>query len=212
MNYRANGERRFRRTKSKTLSAQRLQQLAADTEVRRPNPIDRYQIARPIWGFGLRFVGLMLLFYLMVPIEFCDRLLYAYLAANARLANEILNCLGQDSHVFEVTIRSARFAISVRRGCDAVEPAWLFCAAVISFPAPIGRKLAGMSTGAAFLLLLNLVRIVTLYFIGLHFPLFFGPVHLEVWPAIFVVAAILLWIGWIEGTRRTATTTRHVPA
>lgn len=156
----------------------------------------------PVWRFGLRFTGLTMLFYALVLTPFCDRLLYAYLTANAGIANGILNWLGQDSHVSEITIRSARFAISVRRGCDAIEPSWFFCAALISFPAPFGRKLLGVVAGAVLLQSLNLVRIVSLYFIGLHCPDFFAPAHLEIWPATFMVIAIVLWIKWINWTRR----------
>ncbi len=166
----------------------------------------------PVWRFGLRFAGLMILFYVVVLTPFCDRLLYAYLTANAGIANAILNWLGQDSHVSEITIRSARFAISVRRGCDAIEPSWFFCAALISFPAPLGRKLLGVVAGAALLQALNLVRIVSLYFIGICYPRFFAPAHLEIWPATFIVIAILLWIKWINWTKRPTQPELHAVA
>ena len=152
-----------------------------------------------LW-FGLKFGVLMVLLYALLLMPFFDHLLYVYLGANARLASAILNWLGQASQVSEITIRSAKFAITVRRGCDAVEPAWFFCAAVLSFPASLARKIPGMLAGVTLILALNLVRIVSLYFIGLHFPRFFAMAHLEIWPAIFIVMAILLWVGWIGWT------------
>jgi exosortase family protein XrtM len=154
----------------------------------------------PILWFGLKFGVLMALFYALLLTPFFDRLLYVYLGINARLASAILNWLGQASHVSEITIRSAKFAVTVRRGCDAVEPAWFFCAAVLSFPASFVRKIPGMLAGVVLILALNLLRIVSLYFIGLQFPRFFAMAHLEIWPAIFIVMAILLWAGWIGWT------------
>jgi exosortase H (IPTLxxWG-CTERM-specific) len=163
----------------------------------------------PVWRFGLKFAGLMGLYYVLVLTPVCDRLLYEYLRASAWLANGILNWLGQDSHVSEVTIRSARFAISVRRGCDAVEPSWFFCAALLAFPAPSTRKFWGIVAGVAVLQVMNLARIVSLYFIGFKYPGAFGPIHLEVWPVVFILVAISLWLSWIKWSRPTPVSPVH---
>lgn len=152
--------------------------------------------------FGLKFGALMILFYTLSLKPAFDRLLYLYLGANARLSSAILNWLGQATHVSAITIRSAQFAITVHRGCDAIEPAWFFCAAVLSFPAPLARKIPGLLAGVALILTLNLARIVSLFLIGLHFPRFFDAAHLEIWPATFIIVAIFFWIGWIGWTRR----------
>lgn len=166
----------------------------------------------PIWWFGLKFVALMAMYYVLVLTPVCDQAFYVYLRANAWLANVILNWLGQDSHVSEITISSTRFAITVRRGCDAIEPSWFFCAALISYPAPWRRKALGILAGALLLQALNLVRIVSLYFIGFHYPAFFGPAHVEIWPVVFVVVAVLLWVGWIGWTRPRNRSAQHAAA
>ncbi len=166
----------------------------------------------PVWRFGLKFAALMILFYGLILTPCFDHLLYSYLTVNAWAANGILNVFGQDSHVSEITIRSARFAITVRRGCDAIEPSWFFCAALLAFPASLTKKIMGILAGAALLQVLNLVRIVTLYFIGLHYPRFFGPAHVEIWPVVFILVAIALWIGWIGWTKRPASTLPHAAA
>ena len=153
----------------------------------------------PVFRFGLKFGFGMVLFYALFSTTFFEnRALYPYLEANAWLANAILHGLGQPTHVSEVTIQSPRFAMAIRRGCDAVEPTWLLCAAMISFPAPFLHKLRGILAAIVLLQVLNLVRIVTLYWIGIHFPSFFNSAHLEVWPTAFIVVAIALFIGWKE--------------
>ena len=165
-----------------------------------------------VWKFALKFGALMILFNGLILTPYFDHLLYSYLAANAWVANGILHWLGQDTSVAEITVRSARFAITVRRGCDAVEPSWFLCAALISFPAPFIRKVMGILAGVALLQVLNLIRIVSLYFIGLHYPRYFGPAHLEIWPVMFIIAAIALWIGWIGWSRRPAQSPPHAGA
>ncbi len=135
-------------------------------------------------------------------MPFFDRALYRYLEGNAWLAQAILRGLGQPVHVSEITISSPQFTMAIRRGCDAVEPTWLVCAAMLSFPAPFLHKLRGMLAAALLLQVLNLVRIVTLYWIGLHLPAFFNSAHVEVWPTAFILVAIAFFVGWRESADR----------
>jgi len=152
--------------------------------------------------FGLTFGVLMAIYYVVALLPWTDGTLFpAYLRSNAELSNTILRWFGQASVVTGSTIRSPQFSITIKRGCDALEPSWLFCAAVLAFPAPWRRRLPGMALGVAAILTLNLVRIVSLFFLGLHLPAFFEMVHLEVWPVLFILAALLLWLGWLAWTR-----------
>ena len=132
----------------------------------------------------------------LLALPAVDRILYSYLEANAWASNFILNLLRQGTQVSDVTIRSPEFAIAIRRGCDAIEPTGLLCGAILAFPGPFVRKLTGMLAGMVILQALNLVRIVTLFLIGSHIPAFFPSAHLEIWPALFIIAAIICFVGW----------------
>jgi exosortase/archaeosortase family protein len=159
----------------------------------------------PVLNFGLKFGIALALLYAFLALPIFDRALYGYLEANAWLANAILRGLGQSTHVSEVTIQSPRFAMAIRRGCDAVEPTWLLCAAMISFPAPFLHKIRGMLAAIVLLQVLNLVRIVTLYWIGIHLPGFFNSAHEELWPTAFIGVAIVFFIAWKEYSHRPHT-------
>jgi exosortase/archaeosortase family protein len=151
----------------------------------------------PVLLFGAKFGGFMLLLYGVLALPYSEKALYSYLEANARASNFILNIFGQGTHVTDVTIRSPGFAIAIRRGCDAIEPTGLLCGAILAFPALFRRKLAGMAAGLVILQTLNLIRIVTLFWIGSHFSKgLFNSVHLEIWPALFIVVAIVCFVGW----------------
>ena len=67
-----------------------------------------------------------------------------------------------------------------------------------------------MLVGVSLLLALNLVRIVSLYFIGWKIPGLFSAVHLELWPILFILSALVMWIGWIRWTRRASLEGDHV--
>ena len=166
----------------------------------------------PVLWFGLNFGFLMGLYYVLILLPFFDRLLYSYLSANASATGVVLNLLGANTQVSEVTVRSAEFVMSVRRGCDALEPTWFFCAAVISFPAPWSRKVPGLVLGSALILVLNLVRLVSLFLIGLHYPRLFSVFHLEIWPAGFILLAVLLFLAWIGWTLRSTRIPANAPS
>jgi exosortase family protein XrtM len=155
-----------------------------------------YANKSPVFRFGLKMVILMAFYYGISLVPTFDRLLYNYLCANARICSAILNLLGQTTKASEVAIRSAHYGINLRRGCDAIEPAWFFCSAVLAFPASLMRKLPGITVGVVLILCLNFVRIVSLYFIRLYYPGFFSVAHLEIWPTVFILTGILLWAGW----------------
>jgi exosortase/archaeosortase family protein len=50
--------------------------------------------------------------------------------------------------------------------------------------------------GPLVLLVTNLARIVSLYFVQIHWPSAFELLHVEVWQAAFIFLAVVLWIVW----------------
>jgi exosortase/archaeosortase family protein len=153
--------------------------------------------------FLVTFAFLAGSFYVAALWPPLDRAFYLYLEANARIVNSLLRLLSQDTHVRGLTVLSPDYAISIRRGCDGLEPAWIFCSAVLAFPARARRKAAIIPVGVAVILLANLVRVLSLYFIGARMPAFFPVAHLELWPAAFMVLVIAIWLRWAISTGRS---------
>jgi exosortase/archaeosortase family protein len=58
------------------------------------------------------------------------------------------------------------------------------------------------------LLILNLVRIVSLFLIGVYSPRIFALTHIDVWQALFIFLAVLLWILWLLWATRSQVLTR----
>jgi exosortase/archaeosortase family protein len=143
----------------------------------------------------------MLLFYALSVTPWCERVFWpANLRANAWVANGILCGLQQHTRVAQDTIKSEMYALEIKRGCDATEPVCLLLAAVIAFSAPLGRKLVGIVAGTLLLLGLNQLRVVALFFVGRYYPGLYHTLHLTVFPAVFVILAMILWVGWVEWT------------
>lgn len=149
----------------------------------------------------LRFLGLFALmatpFYvLMSTSAFLERLFPAYLHINAQIAASLLGLLGHQCTAAGTSIVSPGFSIRLAFGCDAVEPSGLYAAAVFAFPAPWRRRALGVFVGVLALLLLNLIRVVGLFLIGVHAGGLFDVFHTQVWQVLFIGACISIWVGW----------------
>lgn len=151
----------------------------------------------------LRFVALfalvMALFYAatLAPL-YTDRIYPAIITANAEATAFLLGLLGE-SHVTTTgpVVSGPRFAMAIRRGCDAVEPIALLLAAIIAFPSKWKHKLWGVLAGAAFLVFMNLVRLVSLYYVGIHWPESFQFIHEGVWQTAFIFLVLIAWVVWV---------------
>ena len=154
--------------------------------------------------FLLIFLWIVAAYYALTLVAWADRnVLYPVLKLSAQASSLLLNLTGESTSTKGIVIQGATFAVAVRRGCDPLEPIALFGAAVIAFPAPSRRKAMGLAIGAALLFTLNVLRIVSLYWLGRHKSVWFETVHLELWPAFFIIVSLSLWVLWLIWIRRT---------
>lgn len=93
---------------------------------------------------------------------------------------------------------NAQFAIEIAAGCNGVEAMILLTAAILAFPAPWKHKLLGIGLGWAAIQGLNLVRIVSLFFLGLWNETAFQWAHLYIWQALIMLDALVVWLLWIK--------------
>ena len=166
---------------------------------------------RPIFQFVGIFVVLMGVFYAIARSTYMDKnVLPRYMAFNASASAMILRVLGEDASANGTFVSSPRYAVDIKRGCDAVEPSALFIAAVMAFPTALLPKLPGLLLGTIVLAIINLVRIVTLFYTGIYFPSLFETMHEDVWQALFILLALFLWVVWAWWATATRAARSHV--
>jgi len=142
----------------------------------------------------LLLLGAFQLLFHGVLVE--SRAFEAYLRWNASASGWLMNLYGAGVQVSGAAISSARGAIRIGVGCDAIQPCSVFAAAVLAFPGRWGARLVGLTAGLALLLSVNLLRIASLFHLKLDAPSAFSVAHTQVWPGVFVFLALLLWILW----------------
>lgn len=147
------------------------------------------------------FCALVALYYAFAMTElYRTHVFSAYARASTRWSGDLLALLGfDDVRVNGLHLGSSRFGVQVAQGCDGLEPLALFLAALLAFPGTLLLKLPALLLGVPALVALNLLRIASLYLVGLHYPRLFYTVHTDVWQALYVVAALGcfgVWLAW----------------
>ena len=97
------------------------------------------------------------------------------------------------------------YSIVVENPCNASNVTLLLWAAILSFPAPWIQKAKGLLVGTVAIHLLNLVRVISLFFLGQYNAGWFDFAHLYVWEGVLMVATMAIFGVWVQralGTKK----------
>lgn len=117
----------------------------------------------------------------------------------------------------------AGWGVAVERGCNGVEAVIILFAAIFAFPAPWKHRWMGFGLGFLAIQLLNIVRIVSLFYLGewetaacvagqeCH-RVWFEWFHLYLWQALIIIDALVVWLIWLRYLPRPARRAQTVPS
>ena len=154
---------------------------------------------------GLAIASELLYYGVILESEIFD----AYLQLLAKIGGAFLGLFDSGLTVNDRRISSSAFAVEIAAGCDAIQVCSLLAAAIIAFPVEFKYKLRGLIAGIAILQFLNLMRIVTLFWIGFYLEKAFQTTHEVVWPGILIVLTIAIWVAWVRWEDRMSRPQRN---
>jgi exosortase H (IPTLxxWG-CTERM-specific) len=111
-------------------------------------------------------------------------------------AQTIMNLFGADAGVSGCLLQTANFSINIVDGCNGIYPTAVLLAGVLGYKAKLSYKLWGVLLGTAAIFVLNLGRVISLFYLGQHYPDIFEEVHVYVWQPIIIIWAIFVWDFW----------------
>jgi len=94
--------------------------------------------------------------------------------------------------------KTTGFGVRIERGCNGVEAVIILFAAIFAFPAPFKNKIIGFFIGFLAIQGLNLVRIVSLFYLGQWNQVAFEWFHLYLWQALIIMDALVVWLIWLR--------------
>jgi exosortase/archaeosortase family protein len=143
-------------------------------------------------------------FFLYNSVLLTSRPFHGFMAFTADISGWLLNLTGRGVEVSDTVVASSQFAFQIVDLCTAVMPMLIFTAAIIAFPSRLKEKLLGLIVGLLGIFVINQVRLVSLFFIGIYAPGIFETAHLLVWQSLMILLAIGLWLIWAYKYVRTS--------
>ncbi len=93
---------------------------------------------------------------------------------------------------------STGFGVSIEPGCNGVEAFVVLCAAVLAFPAGWRHKMLGLGAGFVAIQLLNVLRIISLFYLGQWNMAMFQFAHSYLWQALIMLDVLAVWLIWVR--------------
>jgi exosortase H (IPTLxxWG-CTERM-specific) len=149
----------------------------------------------------IRFVlllGLYLLignFALAVPLV-DHGLIEPWTKANTAAAGGLAGLIGMEPEVNGTILTSSDAVLNVKKGCNGVEAVIILAAAVLAFPASWARRVPGLLGGAIVIFGFNLVRVVNLLWVAVHFPARLELFHIFIWQTLMVLISFGVFLLW----------------
>jgi exosortase/archaeosortase family protein len=126
-----------------------------------------------------------------------------YLSGYAKVAGTVLSAFEPN-----ITIRGqdiiGRYALHVARTCDAMDVNILLVSAIVAWSTPARQRLIAAVASVSVIVILNVTRICSLYYVGVYAPRMFEFVHIDLWPAIILLVAVGMFAIFIANSRPRA--------
>jgi len=90
------------------------------------------------------------------------------------------------------------FAVSIEAGCNGIEATIVLLAAIFAFPAPWKHRLLGLAAGIVAVQGLNIIRVISLFYLGQWNLDVFEWAHLYVWQALIMLDVLIVWLIWVR--------------
>lgn len=122
----------------------------------------------------------------------------------AAASGVVMNLFGAGARVFGNHLSTARYSINVVDGCNGIYATAILISGVIAYPSKLIHKAWGIVLGFLAVFILNLGRVISLFYLGQYYPDIFEEAHIYVWQPIIILWAIFVWDFWsrqIEGRK-----------
>ena len=114
----------------------------------------------------------------------------------AHCSSILMNIFGAGTKVTGNILSTSEFSIDIVDGCNGIYATAILISGVIAYPASLRNRFLGIVLGVTAIFLVNQVRVISLFYMGLLFPDIFQEVHVYVWQPIIILWAIIVWDFW----------------
>ncbi len=155
--------------------------------------------------FFLIFVAVLAVLFgieMLNPVQ--QALVHPWTSLLARMSAFVMTWFDGDviSHGRVLQSKATGFGVSIEAGCNGVEAALILMAGIIAFPSDWKIKLAGMAVGIVAIQAANLLRVISLFYLGQWNLQIFEFAHLYLWQALIMLDVLVVWLLWMRAVAR----------
>lgn len=149
--------------------------------------------------FAAIFAGLLLLGFgvlLTPPVQAID---LKFSQTLVWFSHALVVALGGHAMRDAAILRSpSGFGVEMRDGCNAVNVTILLWSAILAFPASSKSKAWGLLAGTAIVQALNIVRFISLFYVGQYSMAWFDFAHAYLWESLLVLDTMVVFGLWVK--------------
>lgn len=97
--------------------------------------------------------------------------------------------------------------VSVEAGCNGIEACIILLSALFAYPAPWRMKFIGLVCGIVAIQSVNVLRVITLFYLAGWNHAAFEFAHLYLWQALIMIDVLVVWLVWIRLVARSESST-----
>lgn len=90
------------------------------------------------------------------------------------------------------------FGVSIEPGCNGIEACIILVAAVVAFPASWRHRAWGIGLGFLAVQALNVVRVISLFYLGQWNLEWFKVAHEFLWQGLIMLDVLVVWLLWVR--------------
>ena len=99
--------------------------------------------------------------------------------------------------------------VSIEAGCNGIEACLILFAAVLAYPASWLMRLVGVVLGFVAIQAVNILRLISLFYLVSYSRPLFEFAHLYLWQALIMLDVLVVWLLWVRQVARVEA--RRVP-
>lgn len=155
--------------------------------------------------FLILFPICLIVGFALVEVPLVNRGIAAFTRSLVTVCGGLIHVFGGNAVISGTVLQNSvnGFGVSVENGCNAVNVTILLWAAILTYPALWASKLKGLAVGTLILHAVNLLRIITLFYLGQYNRSWFDFAHYYLWESLIVLDTLAIFWFWAAFVRRS---------
>ena len=116
----------------------------------------------------------------------------------------ILLCGGHAVREAAILRAPGGFAVEMRDGCNAINVTILLWSAILAFPSTWKMKVLGLLAGTAIIQAINILRFITLFYLGQYSLTLFDFAHSYLWESLIMLDTMVVFWYWVNRVLRAS--------